>query len=59
MTEQNQKNVNDVKDDQPNTEQRPFFARFIEGQGVPNVRSDVRAGKPNQTMKYPSDGDEW
>lgn len=29
----------------------PFFARFLEGQ-------DAAIG-PNQTLKYPSDRDEW
>ena len=49
----------------------PFFARFLEQQEYPEVRTDVRAGKPTPpptatkptldiayTMKYPSDGDE-
>jgi serine endopeptidase inhibitor I10-like protein len=29
----------------------PFFARFLEGQET--------AKGPNQTLKYPSDRDEW
>jgi len=36
----------------------PFFVRFLEQQQALAVQSDVKAGKPNQTMKYPSDGDE-
>ncbi len=36
----------------------PFFVRFLEQQEVLAVNTDVKAGKPAQTMKYPSDGDE-
>jgi hypothetical protein len=41
--------------------EEPFFARFLEGQEYPEVRSDVHAGirPPYVTMKYPSDDDEW
>ena len=34
----------------------PFFVRFLEQQLA--VQTDVKAGKPNHTLKYPSDGDE-
>lgn len=48
---------------------KPFFARFLEGQDFPKVKTDVKAGgkpggptKPEfdvaHTMKYPSDDDE-
>jgi hypothetical protein len=40
----------------------PFFVRFLEGQPYPETQSDLHAGKggpPNQTMKAPSDNDEW
>lgn len=46
-------------DDQKRT---PFFARFLEGQEDAAVRTDVKAGAwppLDQTMKYPSDSDEW
>jgi hypothetical protein len=33
----------------------PFFARFLEGQAFPSVRTDVKAGT---TLKFPSDRDE-
>ncbi|HKG20946.1 MAG TPA: microviridin/marinostatin family tricyclic proteinase inhibitor [Blastocatellia bacterium] len=33
----------------------PFFARFLEDQGFPQVKTSVKAG---QTLKYPSDRDE-
>jgi len=33
----------------------PFFARYLEGQEYPDVKTDVRAG---MTLKYPSDLDE-
>ena len=35
----------------------PFFARFLEGQEFPRVKSNVKAGK-KQTLKYPSDNEE-
>lgn len=51
---------------------KPFFARFLEGQEYPKVKSNVKAGKKGgggggpttpeidlaHTMKYPSDDDE-
>lgn len=40
----------------------PFFARFLENQKDPEVRTDVKAGAwppLEQTMKAPSDSDEW
>jgi hypothetical protein len=48
----------------------PFFARFLEGQAFPQVKTNVKAGiaptrkypsdsdELEQTQKYPSDGDE-
>jgi len=44
----------------------PFFARFLEGQEYPHVKTDVKAGKkpsppdwpPAVTQKWPSDDDE-
>ena len=35
---------------------KPFFARFLEGQEFPNVKTNVKAGA---THKYPSDTDEY
>ena len=43
-----------VKEQQP----KPFFVRFLEQQEVLVVKTDVKVGGPNHTMKYPSDGDE-
>ena len=49
---------------QTKVENRPFFARFLEGQEYPKVKSNVKAGatKPildlAHTLKYPSDSDE-
>jgi hypothetical protein len=39
----------------------PFFARFLETQDYPQVKSDVKAGirPPFVTLKYPSDQDEY
>ena len=34
----------------------PFFARYLEGQEFPEVKTDVKAGAA--TTKYPSDNDE-
>ena len=36
----------------------PFFARFLEGQEFPQVKTNIKAGRPLVTNKYPSDGDE-
>lgn len=36
----------------------PFFARFLEGQEA-STPHDAAAIKPSQTLKYPSDRDEW
>ena len=36
-------------------EQVPFFARYLEGQEFPRVKTDIRAGR---TLKFPSDLDE-
>ncbi|HEU4390182.1 MAG TPA: microviridin/marinostatin family tricyclic proteinase inhibitor [Blastocatellia bacterium] len=39
-----------------NTDKRvPFFARYLEGQEFPRVKTDLKAGR---TLKFPSDGDE-
>jgi hypothetical protein len=46
-----------VKDPQPKPA-TPFFARYLEQQELLSVRTDVKAGKPDQTMKAPSDRDE-
>lgn len=40
-------------------EKRPFFARFLENQELVQVKTDVKAGGPKNTRKYPSDDDEW
>ena len=33
----------------------PFFARFLEGQNFPEVKTSIKAGR---TLKFPSDGDD-
>lgn len=43
--------------EEPKPAQTPFFVRFLEQQEL-TVSTDVKAGKPNHTLKYPSDGDE-
>ena len=37
----------------------PFFARLLESQKFPRVKTNVKAGKgpPFHTLKYPSDDD--
>ena len=47
-------------------EKMPFFARFLEKQEFPRVKTDIKAGKkpgggnwpPVVTLKYPSDDDD-
>jgi hypothetical protein len=48
-------------------EETPFFARFLEGQEFPQVKTNIKAGigitsklqdQINQTQKAPSDHDE-
>ena len=41
--------------EETNEKAAPFFARYLEGQEFPNVKTNVKAG---QTLKYPSDRDE-
>ncbi|MGK3985440.1 microviridin/marinostatin family tricyclic proteinase inhibitor [Sorangium sp. So ce136] len=42
--------------EQKDAEAVPFFARFLEDQK--RVRTGVKAGKPAQTLKYPSDNED-
>jgi len=44
--------------EEPKPVQVPFFVRFLEQQQALAVQTDVKAGKPDQTMKAPSDRDE-
>lgn len=39
----------------------PFFARFLEDQEYPQVKTDIKAGCPfcPVTLKFPSDDDEY
>ncbi|MDJ0842535.1 MAG: microviridin/marinostatin family tricyclic proteinase inhibitor [Acidobacteriota bacterium] len=38
----------------------PFFTRFLQDQKIDKEQTKaVQGGKPDQTMKYPSDNDEW
>ncbi|WP_437936072.1 microviridin/marinostatin family tricyclic proteinase inhibitor [Sorangium sp. So ce341] len=46
----------DIDRDPEQTEQVPFFARFLEDQK--RVRTGVKAGGIVTTLKYPSDKDE-
>jgi hypothetical protein len=36
----------------------PFFARYLEGQEFPDVKTDLKAGAIKPTTKFPSDLDE-
>lgn len=41
----------------------PFFARFLEGQSYPQVKTDLKAGAAGKrpifvTLKYPSDSED-
>ena len=44
-----------MKSAEENKTELPFFARYLEGQEFPNVKTNVKAG---QTVKFPSDLDE-
>jgi hypothetical protein len=35
----------------------PFFARYLEGQDFPRVKTNIKAGAP--TLKFPSDLDDY
>ena len=37
----------------------PFFARFLEDQELPKVKTNIKGGRPHHTLKYPSDRDEY
>lgn len=39
------------------TEKKPFFARFLEGQKSAKENEDPKAQR--MTTKFPSDNDEW
>jgi hypothetical protein len=41
------------------TSKKPFFARLLETQRSEHKPEEMEFDKPNQTLKYPSDGDEW
>lgn len=43
-----------MKKKQQTIDKKPFFARFLEAQEL----AKAQGAKPDQTMKYPSDGDE-
>jgi hypothetical protein len=38
--------------------EQPFFARFLEGQEFPEVKTNIKAGIGPITNKFPSDRDE-
>jgi hypothetical protein len=42
----------------PKEDNVPFFARYLEGQEFPEVKTNVKAGIGKATTKYPSDLDE-
>lgn len=49
-----------VSQSQREQPREPFFARLLENQHTtPAMQTGIKAGKLNQTMKYPSDNDEW
>ena len=41
------------------TKDKPFFVKFLEGQKFPSVKTNIKAGPGNVTLKYPSDNDEY
>ena len=42
-----------------NASEKPFFARLLEVQELDKVQTDLKAGRQDRTLKYPSDGDDW
>jgi hypothetical protein len=52
------------KQQSPPRPEEPFFKRYLEDDGFPAVKTDVKAGASNKlkddphTLKYPSDSDE-
>lgn len=44
---------------QDNTPKKPFFARLLEAQRPEQDTQKMGFDKPDQTMKAPSDNDEW
>jgi serine endopeptidase inhibitor I10-like protein len=56
--------IGDAQMKKPNTQSRPFFARFLEGQQYPKVKTSLKGGVTTRlsdtvhTLKYPSDDDE-
>jgi hypothetical protein len=50
--------MNAEKPQEPKPAHEPFFVRFLEQQQALAVQTDVKAGGPKYTMKYPSDNDE-
>lgn len=38
--------------------EQPFFARFLEGQEFPKIKTNIKAGIGPVTNKFPSDHDE-
>ena len=57
-----------MKSAEDNKTEMPFFARYLEGQELPHVKTNVKAGgtlkfpsdldEIEHTLKYPSDNDE-
>jgi hypothetical protein len=42
-----------------NKKEEPFFAKYLEGQDLPRVKTNIQAGRPPiVTLKYPSDNEE-
>lgn len=41
--------------DETREHETPFFARYLEDQEFPRVRTNLKGGR---TLKYPSDGDD-
>lgn len=42
----------------PEKNETPFFARYLEGQQFPQVKTGIKSGFLVTTLKYPSDNDE-
>jgi len=59
MKDQEKANRENIHDDSPKASETPFFARFLEGQHTEDRPGTANDEAAIQTLKYPSDRDEW
>lgn len=59
MKDQDKANRETIRDDSSKSSETPFFARFLEGQHTEAKPETANDEATIQTLKYPSDRDEW